>query len=926
MAYVAQQDSTEEDLTQPVVKGVDSAAGASSSNITTAGSGAASPMQASTTAAPSKAPSSGTFTDIKSYLNANQPGAENLGNQVSGAIDTSTNTAKNTINGATNDFRSQVIANTNQYNSDLTNAAANDPTAYLQNNDLKKELSGTYSGPTSFENSAAFGTANKAAQDAAQTAQLGTSGGGRQSLINQTMGPSTRGDLNLNQFLLEGTQPALGKVLASAQAGKNLNTDVLGGAKSANDAATQAAQTNQQTRQQALQALQAGQTNLRNTVGTQLTAAQADTQRQNDALLAFLRGEPDPGARVTIPKTPDQATAQSVQMGNGYTDGTMTPTPVAEPPASEGRMYIPERPGMMRPLSVSRMNDGGGDIVMSSGITDGSLTPTPVAEPAQTNADGTPVTTAAPAAQVALTAPSIPTITNPTPAQAQYLASLGLTVDQYNSLVVANSGVSTLGGHPLDLTQFFTAGTGPTGLGGAATADQVAKNNAFNSLIGSGAGFDGGAGSGPGFRMGDATNAITSMLNSYKPGANGTPGTWSNPGFGTGGPAAGGTDVPGNTNNETGGGGDGGSGGSASSGTSGPSGGPAVGVSVSDAVSVAVSVAAAVAAPTPSNVAQAVNSIANAISNTAAANAAADAANTDSNPDATDADGNANSSVSPDSPTATDGPAGTGGAAAAAAAAAASAATADGASPAAAAAAGQAAADASVDGASPAAAAAAGAAAAAAASAAAAAAASTTAAPDASTAAPDASTDAPDASTDSSTADASTADASADSSTSADSSASADGDAASAAASDGDASSSSSDGDGGGGGGGGAGGGCVVATALVRQGKWNPDRKGSLISWCEDTLHGKSIGEALRRGYQVIGSKVIVPNIRKGGIRASYLQWQFEQATNLLKKESVNLASVPLTALWVGAMLLTGAVVSTKYARASWKQLYKDSK
>ena len=121
----------------------------------------------------------------------------------------------------------------------------------------------------------------------------------------------------------------------------------------------------------------------------------------------------------------------------------------------------------------------------------------------------------------------------------------------------------------------------------------------------------------------------------------------------------------------------------------------------------------------------------------------------------------------------------------------------------------------------------------------------------------------------------------------------------------------------------GGGGCCVIATALNSHGIWGNDKKFGLIEWCEAKLHDKWWGETLRRGYQVIGSKVAVPLINKNKWIRKYADWQFTNVTNILRGKKFNPLSVPTGLLWFTVMALTGVVVTKKYATKSWTSLYK---
>jgi hypothetical protein len=138
--------------------------------------------------------------------------------------------------------------------------------------------------------------------------------------------------------------------------------------------------------------------------------------------------------------------------------------------------------------------------------------------------------------------------------------------------------------------------------------------------------------------------------------------------------------------------------------------------------------------------------------------------------------------------------------------------------------------------------------------------------------------------------------------------------------------SSSCSADGGGAGAGGAG--CVIATSLTNLGTWSMTEKLELIHWCEQSLHNTVLGEAFRRGYQVLGSKFILPVLFKNGtgFASKYVEWSFNNATGMLRGNQYNKLSIPNSIVWLTAMTLTGAVVSKRYARKSWISLYRKTK
>jgi len=123
--------------------------------------------------------------------------------------------------------------------------------------------------------------------------------------------------------------------------------------------------------------------------------------------------------------------------------------------------------------------------------------------------------------------------------------------------------------------------------------------------------------------------------------------------------------------------------------------------------------------------------------------------------------------------------------------------------------------------------------------------------------------------------------------------------------------------------GGGGGGCCVIATALSNNGRWSKHRLTQVVAWCERKLHGKWWGETLRRGYQVIGSRLVGLLIKPGGPRACYAEWAFRNATNMLRGKKFSLWSVPHTMFWCGLMFAVGCVVSKSYAENKWQSLYE---
>jgi hypothetical protein len=122
----------------------------------------------------------------------------------------------------------------------------------------------------------------------------------------------------------------------------------------------------------------------------------------------------------------------------------------------------------------------------------------------------------------------------------------------------------------------------------------------------------------------------------------------------------------------------------------------------------------------------------------------------------------------------------------------------------------------------------------------------------------------------------------------------------------------------------GGGGCCVMATALNSKGIWSDKQKNTLIEWCEKYLHNKSLGECFRRGYQVIGSKLLVPALRSDNkLFEKYATWSWNNGTQMVMGKKFNPLSIPNSMFWITAFMAVGAVVTTNYAKKCWKKLYE---
>ena len=219
------------------------------------------------------------YTDVGSYLDANQAGATQMGNQVAGNLTNTYNNTKSGIDTSGNDF----INNVNQgytpaqdTSGMLANAVqtASDPT---QTAAFQKQLNDSYTGPSSYSD---YGTQQGNVAQAQQYGNLMNTPGGTNVLAQGLEGPQASQGVNqLDTMLLNGSPGAAQAMQTAAAPYAGLNSyldqyNTQGNtAIAANTAAANAAS-------------QSAQGNLANTVSqfnTGLTNNLGTAQTANDA-------------------------------------------------------------------------------------------------------------------------------------------------------------------------------------------------------------------------------------------------------------------------------------------------------------------------------------------------------------------------------------------------------------------------------------------------------------------------------------------------------------------------------------------------------------------------------------------------------------------------------------------------------------------
>lgn len=231
---------------------------------TTVAPGGMRPMQA---APPSDSSGTG-WTNIQSYLNANQSQAAGMGQQIANNVNTQAQNAQTGVNNLSQNFASQVGQATtnydpNQVNNDIsaalgmTSGSTFNP-SYVSN--FSNFANASYIGPTNLDQENNYGTVSNNLNNALNTLSETGSEAGRDQLLqaqygNDSANGYTQGENALDQGLVEGSEAAQKDLsnVASNWSGlgdslNNANTQGLAGV-------TQARGTDAATRQAAAAAL-----------------------------------------------------------------------------------------------------------------------------------------------------------------------------------------------------------------------------------------------------------------------------------------------------------------------------------------------------------------------------------------------------------------------------------------------------------------------------------------------------------------------------------------------------------------------------------------------------------------------------------------------------------------------------------------------
>lgn len=256
--------------------------------------------------AAAKPSSSGSWTNLSSYLDANSDQAAQIGQQIAGTVNSEGNQAQNDVNSLNSNFNSAVNANTVSQDPKAVNAAIGDATSATASNPMinPNDLSGfqaqanaSYGGPTDVTGFNGYSQAQQDINTASNNANATQSEAGRDVLLNQQYAGASangynQGENNLDQLLLEDSPGAQSALQPLAQQWSGLGGALSNAVSTGNANATAASSTDQATSNAAEGALNTATQNFENQINSGLQNLQSqDTNSYNQVLADIQNGQ-----------------------------------------------------------------------------------------------------------------------------------------------------------------------------------------------------------------------------------------------------------------------------------------------------------------------------------------------------------------------------------------------------------------------------------------------------------------------------------------------------------------------------------------------------------------------------------------------------------------------------------------------------------
>jgi hypothetical protein len=260
------------------------------------------------------------FTNLQTYLTANQPQIEQQGQTIAGGLTQQYGQTVGAVDQAKQDFGSAVNAGYAQNDPTVVNKFTQDPTAVANDSNLANKFTGMYNdrytGPSSFESSSQYGAANDAVQKAQSAAQQVSTMPGLQSYLMGQNPTETQGMATLDSALLGGNPNVVKTIQDAATPFQNLPSYLTGAVTNANQSVADAQAQAQAARDATQGAFKTYSGDFNTKVGNEYTGAVNDAtkfnQNYND-IIARLSGTMPAGQQGGIQQlTPDEQAALGI--------------------------------------------------------------------------------------------------------------------------------------------------------------------------------------------------------------------------------------------------------------------------------------------------------------------------------------------------------------------------------------------------------------------------------------------------------------------------------------------------------------------------------------------------------------------------------------------------------------------------------------
>ena len=226
------------------------------------------------------------YTDVASYLDANQPQSENLGANVSQYLGGVGEAAKTGVDTAGQAFQRSVQGGTPTIADADLNAAIQNPAGIAPEEaaDITKAAKGEYTGAKTIQDIPEYLNAQQGVSNANQTMNSAGTVGGREQILNSFEQNPTQGITKLNSMLLSGNKNAMGAVKDTATKYSGLN-DYLDKANAGATDFANTAEANRQTQAGNIQkSLTGAENDIKTAVDTKASTNNALAQKFVDAV------------------------------------------------------------------------------------------------------------------------------------------------------------------------------------------------------------------------------------------------------------------------------------------------------------------------------------------------------------------------------------------------------------------------------------------------------------------------------------------------------------------------------------------------------------------------------------------------------------------------------------------------------------------